>query len=303
MDLNFVLFPAPVPSYTYLSLSSRLIFIPRAPITSFKSDFTAIKDYGKEPAFIPCLFLKSNTSSSKIILYFHGNAEDIGQTQELMENVKDSLGHHIIAVEYPGYGIYPGYPSADRLIEDGINIYDYVANELKWKEENIILFGRSIGTGPAIHLAALKNPAALVSMSAYTSVRAIVHRIAGGILQYVLRERFRNKDMIKYVQCPTFLIHGLKDQLIPYAESQELLKACQGAPCYLSLPEEMDHGEFDFFNDLSHPLKDFLESFEITAKSKEETTGRFSDELRVLPPNYPNLQPPGFFKRLMQKHL
>eukprot|EP00826_Nyctotherus_ovalis_P042379 TRINITY_DN4351_c0_g3_i1.p1 TRINITY_DN4351_c0_g3~~TRINITY_DN4351_c0_g3_i1.p1 ORF type:complete len:140 (-),score=32.40 TRINITY_DN4351_c0_g3_i1:65-484(-) len=139
-------------------------------------------------------------------------------------------------------------------------------------------------------------------MSGYTSIRAIVRRVAGRILQYVLRERFRNKEMIKYVQCPTFLIHGLKDPLIPYTESQELLQACQNAPCYLSLPEEMDHGEFDFFNDLSFPLKDFLESFEIKAKAREET-GSFPEELFCMPSDYPELQTPGFFKRLMQKYL
>lgn len=305
MELNFVLFPAPAPSYSYSSHQGQLLFIPRAPTAAFKSDFSLPANFGKEPAHIPCLFLKSPGGSSKVIIYFHGNAEDIGHTLELMEHVRDSLGIHIICVEYPGYGIYKGSSDANRIIEDGLNVYDYIANECKWGEENIVVFGRSIGTGAAVQIAGCRKPAALLLMSAYTSIRGVIKNIAGSILQYAVRERFRNKELMKLVTCPVFLIHGLKDTLIPYSESQELLQACNCAPCYLSLPEDMDHSEFDFLNDLSFPVKEFLNKFDIRTEaiSKELGSLPFPEMLTVMPPNFPPVDPPGFFKRLLQKYL
>ena len=300
MELNFILFPAPPPSYTVASLAGKLLFVPRAPVSSFKSDFSAAKTYGSEPSHIPCLFLKSPTGSSKIILYFHGNAEDVGHSQELLEHIRDSIGHNIICVEYPGYGVYPGSPDSERLTEDATNVFDYIATEMKIGEENILVFGRSIGTGLAVHLAATKHPAALVLMSAYTSLRAVIKKIAGKVLQYVVRERFRNKDAMKHVVCPVFLIHGIRDQLIPYTQSQELLQACQNAPCYLSLPEEMDHTEFDFLNDLSFPLKEFLHKFDI---KRENTSIVLAESLFEKPLGYPDVQPPGLLRRLVQKYL
>ena len=56
-------------------------------------------------------------------------------------------------MEYIGYGIYPGSPTAERLLEDAIIVYDFLIKEIKVPESNIIIFGRSIGTGPATWLA------------------------------------------------------------------------------------------------------------------------------------------------------
>jgi len=51
--------------------------------------------------------------SSKILIYFHGNAEDVGLSMELLIFVRDMLKVHVLAMEYPGYGIYDGNPDAD----------------------------------------------------------------------------------------------------------------------------------------------------------------------------------------------
>ena len=65
------------------------------------------------PGFIPCLYLPYLGGSSKILIYFHGNAEDVGLAMELLAFVKDMLKVHVLAMEYPGYGVYEGEPNAD----------------------------------------------------------------------------------------------------------------------------------------------------------------------------------------------
>jgi hypothetical protein len=101
---------------------------------------------------------------------------------------------HVLGVEYPGYGIYPGSSSAEQIIEDIDNIFTYFTANLGWNSRDIILFGRSIGSGPACWIAANRNPCALLLMSAYTSIRAVVRSVAGTVASYLVKERFRNID-------------------------------------------------------------------------------------------------------------
>lgn len=54
---------------------------------------------------------------------------------------------NILAVEYPGYGVYPGEAKADRICEDSEIVYDFLTKEVGFSENKIIIFGRSIGTG------------------------------------------------------------------------------------------------------------------------------------------------------------
>ena len=102
MELNSLIFPAPESSYDEKTFEKDLIFIPR------------IDDIGEASSkeFIPCLYLPYSQGSSKVMMYFHGNAEDLGQAYQLLNHIRNTLKIHVLAVEFPGYGIYPGTPSA-----------------------------------------------------------------------------------------------------------------------------------------------------------------------------------------------
>ena len=77
-------------------------------------------------------------------------------------------------MEYPGYGIYDGSPDAYQILIDAETVYDYLTKVLSIPESSIILFGRSIGTGPATYLASKNNPCSLLLMSPFKSIRDIV---------------------------------------------------------------------------------------------------------------------------------
>jgi hypothetical protein len=63
--------------------------------------------------FIPCMLLKYEQGSSKIFLYFHANAEDLGRAYKFLTYINVYLRMHVLAVEFPGYGVYQGEsPSA-----------------------------------------------------------------------------------------------------------------------------------------------------------------------------------------------
>jgi hypothetical protein len=89
----------------------------------------------KNSDFIPCLFLKYEKGSSKIFLYFHANAEDLGRAYKFLNYVHVYLRMHVMAVEYPGYGIYEGdNPNAEKIINDADIVYNFLLKKLNWKE-------------------------------------------------------------------------------------------------------------------------------------------------------------------------
>ena len=133
--------------------------------------------------FIPCLLLKYQSGSSKILLYFHANAEDLGRAERFLDYIYTYHKMHIIAVEYPGYGIYNGdSPSADKIVQDADIVYKFLTRQLNWKEQDIIVCGRSIGSGPACYLASRYQPSCLILISPHTSIRGIVRdRFLGSV--------------------------------------------------------------------------------------------------------------------------
>ena len=176
---------------------------------------------------------------------------------------------HVLAVEYPGYGLYKSSKPDEAVIkEDAVIIYDYVTQCLGIEQKNIILFGRSMGSGPCSYLASIREPYALLLMSPYTSIQNAAKSILGwaSFISFIVYEKFRNIDAIKRAQCPVFLVHGKMDTLIPYIHSEQLYGNCP-RETYLHIPSSMDHNEFSFEIDLIEPIKDFFNRVELKKKA------------------------------------
>ena len=76
---------------------------------------------------IPCLYLPYDDPSSKILIYFHANAEDIGVAYDLLLLIGEQLKVHVLAVEYPGYGLYKSSPPDEhKMKQDAVIVYDYL---------------------------------------------------------------------------------------------------------------------------------------------------------------------------------
>ena len=63
-----------------------------------------------------------------MILYFHGNAEDLGLAYDLLDHMRNNLRMHVLGIEYPGYGIYKGTPTAEAILEDAICVWEYLTS-------------------------------------------------------------------------------------------------------------------------------------------------------------------------------
>ncbi|CAD8139585.1 unnamed protein product [Paramecium pentaurelia] len=208
---------------------------------------------------IPCMYVDSKKHSPNILLYFHANCEDITQSYNFLVHLRENLQVSAIAVEYPGYGKYKNeQPSAEAILNDAEYVFNYLTKRLGYAENRIIVFGRSIGSGPATYLANKYKPACLALMSPFTSLKAAVRDYIGSWAQFLIRQRFDNLDQIQKVKVPTFILHGKADNIIPYSQALELYKSCKSDKCILHLADDMDHISYRLYKDLINPFTEFL---------------------------------------------
>lgn len=106
-------------------------------------------------------------------------------------------------------------------------------------------------------------------MSPYTSIKNVATNKVG-FLSFLLAEQFDNLSRMDRVTCPTFIVHGQKDKLIPISHAQALRDACNG-PKYFLDPPDMTHNDFDFYDDLIRPLMRFLCQVNILQTYEEES--------------------------------
>jgi len=245
MEFNNLVFPAPTFNFNQLNhYMNELIYIP--------------SNTSKESSFIPCLFLTTgiNKISKNFVIFFHGNAEDIFLSRTMAKSLLQSINMNIVIVEYPGYSIFKGEPSAEVILQNTTIVYDYIKNKFHLEDKNIFVFGRSIGTSPAIYLASVRNPSALFVVSSFTSIRAVAGNLVGP-LKYLLKERFISKDYILYVKCPVIFIHGKSDPLIPYTETLELKNIYKNYSEVIIHPH-MTHNDFNLISDIVEPIGNFI---------------------------------------------
>lgn len=146
--VNNLMFPAPEPTYDERSLSDHLIYVPK------RLSDPMLKDRLLDTEVIPCTFFQRDRDVQLLTILLHGNASDLGACKESAEWMGKYLQSHMLCPEYPGYGIYPGEPTEESLNASFEAVYNWVINPngLNWPTNQLIILGRSIGTGPATHV-------------------------------------------------------------------------------------------------------------------------------------------------------
>jgi len=232
MDFDVVsrlLFPAPPPSYSAESFSKELICVPKSlnPQTSSAEDC------------VPLLLLQS-VGARFLVIFFHSNSEDLGRCYNFCASLREKLQVHVLAVEYPGYGICLGGQCDERGANEAARTAFRFAREvLKWPLDSIMLMGRSIGTGPALALASQHQVGGLILISPFLSIKEI-GRETFGPMAGIIGERFPNKDLMPLVRSPCLIVHGQRDTMVSCRHGQELHELCR-AKKHLVLPADLGH--------------------------------------------------------------
>ena len=244
--VNEFLFAAPTPA-TYQE-------------RSFPGDVFWLDD-GESNKF-PSVFL-CKEGACCCIMYLHGNAEDLGLSHDLLKAFRDFLNVHVLGVEYPGYGPVPGNPCEGGVNRHTRAAFNFLTQKLRIPPQRIIVFGRSIGTGPATNLVSIlskqrKQAAALILQSPYRSIKTLAKELVGPIAN-VIMDRFDNEADIVNCHSPTLIIHGRQDELIPVRHASVLYDKCPAEAKCLEIIEGVDHNAFHALDHIIRPVSTFLQ--------------------------------------------
>lgn len=211
------------------TLQRRLIFYPGVLPRDYKFN---TEDRTEEVALtasdgetISGLFFEGELAD--VILYFHGNAGDLSGWQFVASDFT-SLGFNFFIIDYRGYGKSTGRITEKGLYRDADAAYRYLLDK-GFLPHNIIIYGRSVGSGVAVDLAARQLAKGLILESPFSSLGALANEQFPFFLPSLyLRFRFDNIRKINRVKCPMILLHGSDDVLIPASHSRKLFDAFKG---------------------------------------------------------------------------
>lgn len=194
-------------------MANKLIFIP--PHSSYQDEKSIIKLKTKDGALISAIYLP-NDQAQYTLLINHGNAENLGYMLTFLQEFHKHK-FAVFAYDYHGYGTSQGSPTEDHSYQDAEAAYEYLTNTLKIPPQNIILFGRSLGAALALYLATNHPVAGLIMEAPFTTAFRVITRI-----QLLPFDKFDNLSRIKKLKCPLLIIHGARDQIVPFYHGKKL---------------------------------------------------------------------------------
>ena len=151
----------------------------------------------------------------RVVIVFNGNAGNRAYRAPLASALR-AHGYHVLLFDYRGYGGNPGAPNEAGLVTDARAARAYVLGRHDVDEAGLTYFGESLGSGVAVALAREHAPAAMILRSPFTSL-VDIGRVHYPFLpvDLLLWDRFASIDAIGDIRCPTLVIAGDRDRIVP----------------------------------------------------------------------------------------
>ncbi len=160
-----------------------------------------------------------NPKARHTLLYSHGNGEDLETILPLMQEYA-RRGFSVMAYEYPGYGRSPGKSNEKTVVASVDAAYAYLTAVGHAAPADIVLYGRSMGSGPSVDLAARKPVGGLILEGAYISAFRVITRLP--LLPW---DKFANERKLSSVRCPVFVMQAANDEVVGYWHGPRLFAA------------------------------------------------------------------------------
>lgn len=226
---QFIFFPSPVLEATpaVYDLPYENVWIP---VISEESQAERIHGW----------WLPSPQSDAPVMLYLHGNGENISANLSKVAWFRD-LGFSVLMIDYRGYGLSDGeFPSESQVYDDAEAAWNYLIGTMEIPTERSFVFGHSLGAAIAIELAArYPDMAGLILEGAFTSILEMSHRTKNfGIfpIDRILNQRFDSIRKVRSLTMPVLYVHGTEDDVVPPDMSQTLHQATRAPSDLLMVP-------------------------------------------------------------------
>lgn len=196
--------------------------------------------------------------SKRVLLHCHGNGGNISHRIEMIKLYND-IGLNTFIFDYRGYGKSEGKPTEKGTYNDAEAAWKYLIEIKKFKPENIIVLGNSLGGAVAAHLAMQNKPLALILDSAFTSVTdmARIHYpfFPIGLLPVY---QYPTIKMLKKIHCPVLVIHSQDDEIVPFKLGKKLFEEAKEPKTFLEIKGSHNDGFFESYDLYKKGMSDFL---------------------------------------------
>lgn len=219
----------------------------------------------------PAVFVRCKRGpATRTVVHCHANACDVGHIYELCQRDAECWRANILLVEYPGYGSSPGVPYERSVDRHVMVAYTYLVEELRLNPESIVLFGRSLGSGPVCRLAQRlqelgEKLGGVILHSPFVSVREVGLSLLGPVA-HVMSDRWDNSAPLASLRCRLLIIHGASDEVVPFTHAERLRDVRVKHGLHVTFfPTQGTHNYFSYYRDYLHPVENFLEGHKARA--------------------------------------
>jgi len=175
------------------------------------------------------------------VLWFYGNGETIGAIWPILRDFR-SPNAALLVVDYPGYGASDGRTTEAGIYEAGDLAYNALLTHPDVDPRRVYVYGRSLGSAVATHVASTHDVAGLILESPFTSARGMAARHYRIFPQFLVRLRLDNLGRMPEIHCPTLVLHGTADMLVPMKMGQAVAAAA-GGPVEFVMVDRAGHND------------------------------------------------------------
>ena len=202
--------------------------------------------------------VKKDFKKFKTLVLFHGNAGHLSNRIYKI-NELNKLNINILLISWRGFSGNKGSPTEKNLYQDAKAAIKWL-NEQKIENEQIILYGESLGSGVAVEIAKKNNFNGIILESPFTSIENSAKIYYPYLpVKLLLKDKYDSISKIKMINIPILIMHGKKDDVVPFAMGKELFEKAN-TPKHSYFTSEDDH-MMEFNSDLINAIKEFIETY------------------------------------------
>jgi alpha-beta hydrolase superfamily lysophospholipase len=199
--------------------------------------------------------INKEQAKEKIVFYYGGNAEDVYYNHFEFKDIHDAC---FILINYRGYGSSTGEASQDTLFSDSNFIFNEVKNNFNPK--TIIVFGRSLGTGVATYISSKNMPDGLILSTPFDSILEISKSMYPTMpISILLKHPFMSTEYVKELSCPTIVLYGTEDRIVPPENTLNLVKHFKQKPILIEIVGA-SHNRIDSYSAYRDQIKNFIQA-------------------------------------------
>lgn len=213
--------------------------------------------YNKETSLNIIQFNAHDSIPKGVVLYFHGNKKNISWYAKYARNFTNK-NYEVWMMDYPGFGKSTGQFTEQRLYDYALQLYKLA--RATYKPANIIIYGKSMGTGIAAQLASIRDCKYLILETPYYSMTSLAsHYMPIYPISRMIHYHLPTNEFLEKVTAPIIIFHGTDDGIVPYSNAQKLKTVLKPADEFVTI-EDGGHTNLNDFP-VFHQKLDSLLSF------------------------------------------